>query len=97
MILVGSMAEVEPEHVRPRLEQRANDLQARTRGSERGEDLGVTLASHGAEPLLTPSVIRMARKSLTLVSVGPVTTASPSASKTPWPSLFASAALGLMP
>ena len=39
----------------------------------------------------------MARKSLTLVSVGPVTTESPSASKKPWPSLSARLSLGLMP
>jgi bifunctional non-homologous end joining protein LigD len=34
-------------------------------------------------------VIRIARKSLTLVSVGPVTTPSPKAAKKPWPSLRA--------
>jgi hypothetical protein len=34
--------------------------------------------------------IRMARKSFTLVSVGPVITESPSAVKKPWPSLLAS-------
>src|SRR3954447_19711922 len=44
-----------------------------------------------------PPVTRMARKSLTLVSVGPVTTWSPSASKKPWPSLSARLAFGLMP
>ena len=34
---------------------------------------------------------------MTLVSVGPVTTASPSASKKPWPSLFGEASRGRMP
>src|SRR6185369_9622027 len=38
-----------------------------------------------------------ARKSLTLVSVGPVTTASSRAPKKPWPSLFCKASIGLMP
>ena len=39
----------------------------------------------------------MARKSLTLVRVGPVTTWSPSASKKPWPSLSARRALAPIP
>ena len=41
--------------------------------------------------------IRMARKSLTLVSVGPVTSESPSAWKKPWPSLSARRSFGRMP
>src|SRR5690606_5976251 len=40
---------------------------------------------------------RMARKSLTLVSVGPVTRESPSRSKKPWPSLSSRWARGGMP
>jgi hypothetical protein len=39
----------------------------------------------------------MARKSLTFVSVGPVTTVSPTASKKPWPSLFARLAFASTP
>ena len=39
----------------------------------------------------------MARKSFTLVSVGPVTTESPSASKKPWPSLSSRRSRGLRP
>ena len=61
----------------------------RARRPEGGDDLGV--AWRRMEVLLSRQAaagwIRMARKSLTLVSVGPVTTESPSASKKPWPSL----------
>src|SRR5690606_5245958 len=42
-------------------------------------------------------VMRMARKSLTLVRVGPVTSESPSASKKPWPSLSSSLSRARMP
>ena len=57
---------------------------------------GMAQPSLGATPPGEP-VTRMARKSLTLVRVGPVTIWSPRASNRPWPSLSARRARGSMP
>ena len=91
VVVMRPVAEIAAEHVDPGIEQRVQPFQARTCRPERGDDLGAALPPHrmafrlrvraagsgsagaaGVEP-------RMARKSLTLVSVGPVTTRSPRA------------------
>ena len=101
MVLVRAVAEVEPEHVRPGLEKAADDLRAGAGGAEGGDDLGVAMTAHvSSRPERPPFLagrMRMARKSLTLVSVGPVMTWSPRASKKPCPSLSARRALALIP
>src|SRR5690349_179544 len=55
--------------------------------------IALAISGHGT----APRSIKIARKSLTLVSVGPVTTESPSASNKPWPSLFARLSRGRIP
>jgi hypothetical protein len=79
VIRVGSVAEIEAEDVGAGLEQRGNLFARRAGRPECGQDLGFALTSHrwllpGACPY---DRTRMARKSLTLVRVGPVTIRSP--------------------
>ena len=100
VVLVRAVAEVEPEHVGAGAEQRLDGLRVGAGGPEGGDDLGVAVAAHAQLSCASCAPrrsTRMARKSLTLVSVGPVTTESPSASKKPWPSLSARRALASMP
>ena len=88
MVLVRAVAEIEAEHVGAGMEQRGN-LLARRRSPARASPRSwrcVVVAS----PVRLPDSFcrsidrtRMARKSLTLVSVGPVTTRSPSAGEEP--------------
>ncbi len=97
MFGMSSVTEIEAEDVDSGLEQGADLLQGRARRAESGDNLGAASAPHGqASPLAAPNT-RIARKSLTLVSVGPVTTRSPSAEKNPWPSLSASASRASTP
>src|SRR5207249_648203 len=65
---------------------------ARRSGGQRVVSPGI-----GRHDGLASSLISTARKSFTLVNVGPVTTESPSASKKPCPSLSARLSFGLMP
>ena len=46
MVLVRAVAEVQAEHVRPGLEQAADDLRAGARRAEGGDDLGVAVTAH---------------------------------------------------
>ena len=86
-----AVAEVEAEGVRPRLVEGGDALAGRRRRTEGGEDPGAPLAGlrvHGVTAEAAPAAAaggatRTARKSLTLVSVGPVTTRSPTAAKKP--------------
>jgi hypothetical protein len=54
VVVVAAVAEVQPEHVGPGLEQAADRLRRRTRRPERGDDLGVAVASHGGPPARGP-------------------------------------------
>jgi len=81
MVGVAAIAEVEPEHVDAGHEKAVDDVGVRTRGAKRGDDLGVAGSAHGH--FREGASMKIARKSLTLVSVGPVITESPSASKKP--------------
>src|SRR5262249_10924991 len=99
VLVLAAVAEVEAEHIRAGIEQRADRGGIRARRAERGDDLGVAITAHDDQrPAMAAcrasSLINIARKSLTLVSVGPVTTESPSASKKPWPSLSSRLSLG---
>ena len=71
VIVMGPMAEIEAEDIGAGLDQGAQALRRVAGGAEGGDDLRFTLSSHAA------GSTRMARKSLTLVKVGPVTTRSP--------------------
>src|SRR5690606_4416527 len=46
VLLVGAMAEVQPEHVGAGLKQGADTLGRRARGAQRGDDLGSAIALH---------------------------------------------------
>ena len=97
VVVVRAVAEVEPEHVGAGANQRFDGGAVGARGAEGGDDLGVAGGVViGCLRWMRPSMT-MARKSLTLVSVGPVTTESPSASKKPWPSLSSRRSRGVMP
>ncbi|MNN28698.1 hypothetical protein D3C81_1422770 [compost metagenome] len=76
---VFAVAEVQAEQVGAGFHQGADVLAAFDRRAEGGEDLHFFIWSH----LSLASRIRMARKSLTLVRVGPVVTRSPSSAKKP--------------
>src|SRR3954452_7336526 len=100
MLLLGAVAEIEAEHVGPGLEQRPDHFRAGARRPEGRDDLGVTVTAHvhsAAVAAASGPAIRIARKSLTLVRVGPVTIWSPSASKKPCPSLSASRSFARTP
>src|SRR5207253_8673552 len=84
------------EHVGAGANQRLDGSAIRARGAEGRDDLGIAGAFHGVSPEVWPSMT-MALKSFTLVSVGPVTTESPSASKKPCPSLSSRRSRGLRP
>ena len=71
VIVMGPMAEIEAEDIGAGLDKSAQALRRVAGGAEGGDDLRLTLSSHAA------GSTRMARKSLTLVKVGPVTTRSP--------------------
>ena len=75
VILMRAVAEVEPEHVGAGLEQPRQHLRRGARGAEGGDDLRASAAAQSWVwwPPWFPQAIRMARTSLTLVSVGPVT------------------------
>src|SRR5689334_1808445 len=77
MILVGTVAEIEPEHIGASLDQRANRLRGAGGGPQGGQDLRFAISSHWGR------FTRMTLKSLTLVRVGPVTTRSSMALKNP--------------
>src|SRR5204862_8037189 len=98
LLVVGmrAVAEVQSEHVGAGANQRLDGGAIRARGAEGGDDLGVAGALHQVPPVERPSMT-MALKSFTLVSVGPVTTESPSASKKPWPSLSSRRSRGRRP
>jgi hypothetical protein len=49
MVVVGAVTEVQAKDVGSSAKQFANHLLAGAGGAERGEDLGFSLASHGAE------------------------------------------------
>ena len=95
MLGVARVAEVEAEHVHAGLEQRADGRLVGARWPEGRDDLGAAVASHRLVPLRCARLLyrhaaaagqrltRMARKSFTLVSVGPVITRSPSRAKKP--------------
>jgi hypothetical protein len=78
VIGVAAVAEVQPEHVGTRANHRCDGGAVGTCGAERGDDLGVAVAWHQWTPVEGWSMT-MARKSFTLVKVGPVTIESPSA------------------
>ena len=46
VVLVRAVAEVQPEHISPGLEQAADDLRAGARRAEGGDDLGVAMTAH---------------------------------------------------
>ena len=75
MILVGAVAEIEPEDVRFGLEECTDDFFGITGGSKRCDDLCLAMALHISPALAAASYYRVsmstARKSLTFVSVGP--------------------------
>src|SRR5690606_4850121 len=77
MVGVLAMAEVEAEQVDPGFHQLADVRSVADRRPEGGEDLHFLVGVHWAGF----SRIRMARKSLTLVRVGPVTISSSRAAK----------------
>src|SRR6185312_6892325 len=79
-LVVGALAvaEIEPEDIDAGFEQRGDLAGRAARRAQGRDDLGAALASHD-----WGGWIRMARKSLMLVRVGPVTTRSPSAAKAP--------------
>jgi hypothetical protein len=54
VVLVGAVAEVEPERVDPGLDERAEALGRGGRRAERGEDLGAALAEDGGGLLSEP-------------------------------------------
>ena len=79
VVCVRAVAEVQAKNICSSLVQTPNDFWGRTCGPERGDDLCITLSTHscirGYEAGLSClSRTRIARKSLTLVSVGPVIT-----------------------
>ena len=77
VIFMHAVAEVEAEDVGAGVEQGANGVRRRAGGSERRNDLCFAISFHGVcGPSAVPlyALIKIARKSLTFVSVGPVIT-----------------------
>ena len=73
VIVMRAMAEIQPEHVCSRLKQPRQHLRRRTGWPQRGDDLGAAAAADfDARCHYSSPRTRMARISLTLVSVGPV-------------------------
>ena len=95
LVVLGlSVTEVEPEEVRSGPEQGCDDLALIACRPQSGHDLGLARTPHGSlpaeparsgprEPYGFRAGITIARKSLTLVKVGPVSTSPPSAAKNP--------------
>ena len=80
--LMVPVAEIEAEGVRPRVAQRRDALAPPGGGAERRQYLRTPGAPARRHAAPSPDT-RMTRKSLTLVNVGPVTSRSPRAAKTP--------------
>jgi len=103
VLLMRAVAEIEAEDIDPRVEQRAQTLAAGARRPDRRDDLGA--AQPPQRPVAAALAVvcryrastRMARKSLTLVKVGPVYDEVAEAAKNPYASFSAMACLMAMP
>src|SRR5690606_2127265 len=90
VVFMCAVTEVQAKYVDAGIQERGDALARGAGGAERGDNACASLSCHGVSLLGMAhdgQRTKMARKSLTLVSVGPVITASSSASKKPWPSL----------
>ena len=95
MVRAAAVAEIEAKHIGAGLEQRADGRRVRAGRPQGRDDLGAAVAAHDASLLRFPALpypkgagagqrpTTMARKSFTLVRVGPVVTRSSSAAKKP--------------